>query len=997
MQFGKFKVFFGLFLTAVFCLLFAACSLGTDIEELRDRVREREREKDEGAQTEFTVTFDSNGATGGTVPDAVTASSSITLPDKGNLVKTGYTFGGWNTNANGGGSTYTAGSAYTATADVTLYAKWESVFIVTFDSNGATGGIAPFQINSSQNAHITLPDKGSLSRTGYTFGGWSTNADGSGTTYAAGSSYMVTGYITLYAKWNPPGMFTVIFDTNSTSGTAPDAQTVSEGSVITLPNDSDFSKSGYTFGGWNTDAEGSGVNYPAGFDYTVAANVTFYAKWAVNRHTVTFDTNGAAGTAPIAQTADYSTDITLPNDNGFTKGSNTFGGWSTDADGSGITYAAGSSFTVTADITLYAKWNPPGMFTVIFNINSASGTAPDSQTVAGGSAVTLPDSGAFSKPGHTFGGWNTNSDGNGTIFETGSSYTVTANFTLYAKWNINIYTVTFDTNGAAGTAPAAQTAYYNTGITLPNDSSFSNPGYTFGGWNTNVDSSGETYTAGSHYTVTSGVTLYAIWNPPGMFTVIFDINNGNGTAPEAQTVTDGSAVTLPNNSAFSRPGHTFDGWNTNADGNGVNYPAGHTYTVTANFTLYAKWNIHSYTAVFDINGAASGTAPTVQTADYNTGITLPNDSAFSKPGYTFGGWNTNTDGSGTTYAAGSSYTVTGNVTLYAKWEHTVTFNANGAADGTAPAAMSVNPNAGITLPGQGNLVRNGFTFGGWNTAANGSGTTYTAGSSYTVTGNTTLYVRWEPVSGDMVWINSGTFQRNGYTITLTSGFYMGRFEVTQEQYQAVMGINPSNFKSNQASGEIQSKRPVEQVSWYSAIVFCNKLSIAEGLTPAYRINNNTNPSAWGAVPTSSNATWNAAQVVAGSTGYRLPTEAQWEYACRAGTTTTWSFGNNESDFTNHGWYSENSSSTHEVGMKLPNAWGLYDMHGNVWEWCWDWYGSLPNAAQTDPTGASSGSYRVFRGGRWGGVIEDTSSANRFRNNPYYTSNSGHVGFRLVRP
>ncbi|MDR2734804.1 MAG: SUMF1/EgtB/PvdO family nonheme iron enzyme [Spirochaetota bacterium] len=238
-----------------------------------------------------------------------------------------------------------------------------------------------------------------------------------------------------------------------------------------------------------------------------------------------------------------------------------------------------------------------------------------------------------------------------------------------------------------------------------------------------------------------------------------------------------------------------------------------------------------------------------------------------------------------------------------------------------------------------------------------------------------------------------------HSVTITKSFLMGKYAVTQELYEKVVGRNPSRFISSPAYGEAQAKRPVEQVSWYDAIVFCNKLSILEGLSPVYRVNGSTDPASWGAVPTDNrNATWDAVTVNWDANGYRLPTEAEWEYACRAGTTTAYHTGASISD--NTGWYgawdgSGNSDSkTHEVGKKTPNAWGLYDMHGNVWEWVWDWYGEYTGTA-TDPRGSHTGSSRVDRGGSWNAYAQNLRSALRLDTYYPYVRNFS-FGFRVVR-
>jgi formylglycine-generating enzyme required for sulfatase activity/TolB-like protein len=235
---------------------------------------------------------------------------------------------------------------------------------------------------------------------------------------------------------------------------------------------------------------------------------------------------------------------------------------------------------------------------------------------------------------------------------------------------------------------------------------------------------------------------------------------------------------------------------------------------------------------------------------------------------------------------------------------------------------------------------------------------------------------------EMVEIQAGSFMmgspsneknRNSdekkHKVTIRKSFLMSKTEVTQKQWQAVMGNNPSYC--------IGDDNPVERVSWFNCVKFCNKLSEKEGLEPVYNINGN-------------NVTWDKSK-----RGYRLPTEAEWEYACRAGTTTRFNTGNSDSDLKRAGWFKDNSGrKSHPVAQKTPNSYGLYDMHGNVWEWCWDWFGSYGGDITADPVGASSGSYRVFRGGAWYNDAQRCRSAYRNNDSP---NNSYHsVGFRFVR-
>ncbi|MBI4660582.1 MAG: formylglycine-generating enzyme family protein [Verrucomicrobia bacterium] len=227
----------------------------------------------------------------------------------------------------------------------------------------------------------------------------------------------------------------------------------------------------------------------------------------------------------------------------------------------------------------------------------------------------------------------------------------------------------------------------------------------------------------------------------------------------------------------------------------------------------------------------------------------------------------------------------------------------------------------------------------------------------------------------MVWIAPGTFAMGSppdeidrgldetlqAKVTIRHGFWMARFEVTQSQYQAVMGTNPSHFTGD-------SKRPVEKVSWHDAVSYCTKLTAME--QEASRL-----PDGY---------------------AYRLPTEAEWEYACRAGTTTRFSFGDDSgyARLDDHAWFTGNSgSTTHPVGLKRPNPWGLYDMHGNVWEWCLDHWSSSGSNERPEIATRRESALRAARGGSWLYDGRFCRSANR---DDYFKSNRcSDVGFRVV--
>lgn len=558
----------------------------------------------------YTVRFTGNGATGGNTPDQAFQYNIGQNLHRNGFTRDGYTFTGWkradNQQAYGDGQ-WVTNLTTQPNGIVTMVAQWSANEAhIRYNPNPPAGKTTGGNGTPNWDGHTgdTPAIRGNgWTIDGYTFAGWTTSPDGSGARYAPGARWTANGTLTLYAQWTP-GQAGLTYDGNGATGGKTDPQTGKTDEKINV-RDNGFTRDGYTFVTWNTQADCKGNAVKPNSEWTLRGSSTLYACWAGTAQTLTYHGNGATGGNTAAQSGHTGDELTT-NANGFTRDGYTFVRWDTAKDGSGTAYGEGkngvSQYVMKpAGNDLYAIWKAnPATIQYRNDWPNTTGSTPDTTGVTG-QDVTIAQNG-FTRPGYTFTGWARDRRTNPSL-QPGGRYTLTpGTTTLWAQWKADPAHLIYNANTGSTSQTRRTDGVVDQTLTVIANP-FTRTGYTFTGWNTQADGRGKAYTAGNGFRLVADPksnpvntsVLYAQWRI-NRVTLKFNPNGGTGGYPDI-TVDAFTTVTIPADAKepkVQRPGFRFTGWAmkpTPGAGDTILSPGKGTVSMPdrGSITVYAQW------------------------------------------------------------------------------------------------------------------------------------------------------------------------------------------------------------------------------------------------------------------------------------------------------------------------------------------------------------------------------------------------------------------------
>ncbi|MDR3185210.1 MAG: InlB B-repeat-containing protein [Christensenellaceae bacterium] len=650
--------------------------------------------------------------------------------------RTGYTFSGYTNVADS--VNFSVSGVYSKTSDLAIKATWiVHVFSIVFDSNGGSGSMSPL-LDVEYGSHTTLTaNNGQIYRTGYTFNGWNETRNGNGTNYADSSSAIISSnnnaVITIFARWTPVS-YNVIFNQNSGLGDMQSQTLIYDTESFLSQNV--FEKVGYLFYGWNSLANGMGINFN---DQQAVINLSaissdyhLFAKWMPISYNIVFNANSGNGVMDT-QTVIYDNESQL-YENTFIKTGFSFSYW---INGSEIYYDNASIFNLTAtaneEIILNAVWDE-NSYSILFDPNGGSATMPTQGPLLYTEIVTL-NSNLFYRDGYQFSGWSLNRDHidylDGSNIGSGLSSVDDAVVSLFAIWTPKTYEIKYFPNFGTGTTVIFNATYdLEFMIKAIEEIGMERAGYEFLSWNSSINGHGNAYYAGSlelNLTTEANFNLYAQWTPK-VFKIQFVANDGSNLVTEQNAIFDSNIVLSENR--FIRYSYFFTNWSDNSDGTGVSYLDEYEFKMEkdADIILYAQWSLISYEIFYDKNAMEGVTINGEQMTNskHTYGIVRPlTVSTYTRSGYSLIGWSLDFgDNAEVHYPlqySRSDMTITNNdeVTLYAVWRintYTITFIGNGTITAIPTAICEYNsvitspviPNTTDNIP-----LRPGFVFNFW--------------------------------------------------------------------------------------------------------------------------------------------------------------------------------------------------------------------------------------------------------------------------------------------